>query len=350
MVLYDKETIWRLFMFKNFNKMSVLVGITVFILGLNLAGGILDQSYIQEVEAQEALELAEAERIKAQEALIDEEMEMLLEAELAVPDSVAALLIGLDRSEGLTDVLMVGYLDTDTNQVKIVSVPRDLFIDFREAHFKEIKENNPKNRVLYCKLNEVYNYLGQDQAGLEDLRDIIEVITGIEIKHMMTIDIDGFKDVVDVMGGIEFDVPQDMRYSDPEQDLYINLKAGWQHLDGDKAEQLVRYRRYPRGDLQRIEMQQLVVQALIDKALKIESIDRWIALATKVFAIFKADFGLLLALDYVEYIFEQDLKELISTEHMVTIPSWGELIDEIWYQYWDIEEAHSMVEELIERD
>ena len=49
-------------------------------------------------------------------------------------------------------------------------------------------------------------------------------------------------EMVDVIGGVWFDVPIDMVYDDPTQDLHINLKAGYQKLDGDKAEQLLRFR------------------------------------------------------------------------------------------------------------
>lgn len=67
-------------------------------------------------------------------------------------------------------------------------------------------------------------------------------------------------------------VPQDMYYSDPVQGLYINLKEGQQHLDGDQAEQLVRFRKYPTGDLGRIEVQHQFFSAFVSKILDSETI------------------------------------------------------------------------------
>ena len=73
--------------------------------------------------------------------------------------------------------------------------------------------------------------------------------------------------MIDALGGVDFDVPQNMNYDDPVQDLHIHLKKGFQHLDGDKAEQLVRFRRYPTGDIKRVEVQQDFMKALADQKL-----------------------------------------------------------------------------------
>jgi anionic cell wall polymer biosynthesis LytR-Cps2A-Psr (LCP) family protein len=66
---------------------------------------------------------------------------------------------------------------------------------------------------------------------------------------------------------VDFDVPQDMNYEDPLQNLYIHLEKGYQHLDGDHAEQLVRFRRYANGDIDRIAVQQSFFAALVDQKL-----------------------------------------------------------------------------------
>jgi LCP family protein required for cell wall assembly len=66
---------------------------------------------------------------------------------------------------------------------------------------------------------------------------------------------DAFRETIDALGGVEFDVPQNMNYDDPQQGLSIHLKKGYQLLDGDKAEQLVRFRNYPMGDIDRTKVQ-----------------------------------------------------------------------------------------------
>ena len=85
-------------------------------------------------------------------------------------------------------------------------------------------------------------------------------------------------ELVDAIGGVEFDVPIDMNYDDPTQNLHIHLSAGLQDIDGDKAMQLLRWRKnsdaygnvyggYPNGDLGRIETQQAFLKAVIEKCL-----------------------------------------------------------------------------------
>ena len=75
---------------------------------------------------------------------------------------------------------------------------------------------------------------------------------------------DGFRNVIDALGGVWIDVPQDMKHNDdtPGMELHINLKKGYQLLDGDKAEQFCRFRGYPTADLGRIEAQQTFLKEL----------------------------------------------------------------------------------------
>ncbi len=329
-------------MFKYLNKLSFLLAATCLIIGLTYLGSASD-SIAGDTESDTSVSSGD-EGNSVQETADQGEQEQ----GITVPPSTAGLLIGLDKSGGLTDVLMVGYLDTVKNEVKIVSVPRDLTIDFREPYFKDIKANNPDNNILYCKLTEYYYLTGKTEQSLQDIRSIIEIITGLDIQYMMAININGFKDVVDAVGGIDFDVPQNMKYDDPVQDLHIHLKAGMQHLDGDKAEQLVRFRKYQMGDLQRIQVQQQVLTAIFQKVMTIDSFDQWLALSTSIFNMFEADFGLLTVMQYAEYVFGLDYETLVSPDNMTTIPSWGELVDERWFQKWDIDEANAVVKELIE--
>jgi anionic cell wall polymer biosynthesis LytR-Cps2A-Psr (LCP) family protein len=76
------------------------------------------------------------------------------------------------------------------------------------------------------------------------------------------------------LGGVDFDVPQRMKYTDPMQDLYIDLQPGMQHLDGDKAEQLVRFRSYPFGDIDRIKVQQNFLHAIAEQKLKVSYVGK----------------------------------------------------------------------------
>ena len=100
----------------------------------------------------------------------------------------------------------------------------------------------------------------------------VKDITGIPIHEYVKVNFQAVSDVVDVLGGVVFDVPQNMRYSDPAQDLEIDLEEGEQLLDGDKALQLLRFRRYPMGDLQRVKVQQEFMKAAFEQKFNLKYI------------------------------------------------------------------------------
>ena len=157
------------------------------------------------------------------------------------------LLIGTDSSDKLTDTIMVVRADFENNNIKIVSLLRDTRVKLGSG---------------YSKLNAVY---GRD--GLDGLISCVKEMTGVPVHYYAMVDLDGFKAVVDLLGGVEFDVPQDMKYSDPYQDLYIDLKKGRQLLDGEQSMQLVRFRRYADGDVQRTKVQKDFIKAIIEQKL-----------------------------------------------------------------------------------
>ena len=326
------------------NNIGVLSGITALIMVVSLFGGMSHGPTEAVAEVVEApIEVIPVDEEPVIEEPVVEEVE--------VPDTINGLLIGFDRSGGLTDVLMVGHVDPVNNQVQIISVPRDLEIYFTDEEFKHIKQNNPKNRILHAKLNNIYSLLGWDDQALQDVVSIVEVITGLEIDYIMTVNIDGFSDMVDAMGGVEFYVPQDMDYEDPFQDLYIHLDEGMQVLDGDKAEQLVRYRKgYAMGDLQRIEVQQEFVAAAVDQVLNTRDFGQITELLTTGYSLIETDFGLVVMLEYAEFFFNLDMEHVLSPENMITIPSGGEKIDGVWFQLFDLDEAHEAVREVISND
>jgi LCP family protein required for cell wall assembly len=142
-----------------------------------------------------------------------------------------------------------------------------------------MREEFPEPGKQVMKINAIHHYSG-NELGPEMLVKYLNEILGTDIKYYVRIDFKAFHYLVDSIGGIEFDVPQDMDYDDPSQDLAIHLKAGLQTLDGDKAEQLVRFRKdnygggYINGDLGRIEMQQEFMKVLLAKVASIDTITK----------------------------------------------------------------------------
>lgn len=332
---------------KYVNNLGILGGVAVGIMAVSLFG-ILGTASKEVV----AIEVPVDVPIKIEATVNEkEEIDEVAEVEAYVPEAINGLLIGFDKTGGLTDVIMVGHVDPATNKVQIISIPRDLEVYFTDEAFKEIKANNPNNQVLHCKINSIYSLIGWDERALQDVKAVVEVITGLEMDYMTTIDISGFGEMVDTVGGVEFDVPQDMKYSDPIQDLKIDLKKGVQILDGDKAEQLVRYRKgYERGDLQRIEVQQEFAAAFLDKVTNVRDFNLISQLLTTGYGLIETDFGLVVMLEYAEFFFDLDLEHILSGDNMITIPSYGEKIEGMWFQFFDLEEANKAVEELLSND
>lgn len=165
---------------------------------------------------------------------------------------INALLVGTDKAGSNTDVLMLVSYDIDAGKIYLTSILRDFWA----------VNNGKGHRVNSCMA------LGGDELLLETVTDL----TGVNIDYYAKVDTSGFRDVINILGGVDFYVPMRLKYTDPAQDLYIDLEEGMQHLDGDKAEQLVRFRKpdrgyptYPRGDYQRTEVQRDFIKAVIEQ-------------------------------------------------------------------------------------
>ena len=171
------------------------------------------------------------------------------------------LIAGEDDDYGGTDVIMVGMLDVNEHTLNIVSIPRDTMVN---VPWETKKANSYKNMYEY--LDEDYDqYVDALIAGVKNL-------IGFEVDAYVTIDLDGFVSMIDAIGGVEFEVPQRMYYTDPAQNLYIDLQAGLQTLSGEQAMGLIRYRKnYEHGDIDRISVQQdflkVAAQQLMDQNL-----------------------------------------------------------------------------------
>ncbi len=158
------------------------------------------------------------------------------------------LFLGVDSQAGLCDVMVLVGINFTEGTVTAVQIPRDTYAAYTSADYK--------------KLNGAYTSLG----GADKTADFIGDSFGVEIHGYMCINLDTFADIVDAVGGVDINLPCNMYYSDPEQGLYINLKKGYTHLDGNAARQFVRYRSgYANGDLGRIDAQKLFLAAMLEK-------------------------------------------------------------------------------------
>ena len=170
------------------------------------------------------------------------------------------LIAGTDDGGSRTDTMMLVYVNAVSGELNLLSIPRDTLVNASYS---------------VPKLNACYGVNGGGEEGMEALMDKVEAIIGFRPDGYVLTNLDAFIDLVDLMGGVEFEVPQDMYYNDPAQDLYIDLKAGLQTLNGEQAMGLVRYRSgYATADVQRMSVQRDFVSAAIDQWASLKSIPK----------------------------------------------------------------------------
>ncbi|ACL76068.1 LCP family protein [Ruminiclostridium cellulolyticum] len=208
-------------------------------------------------------------------------------------DPINFLVLIKEASGANTDSMIVANYEPVTNQISLLTIPRDI---------------KPTGKGTY-KINSVF-YLGTKKyanlspserkyKATEYTAQTISNLTNIPIDYYVYLEIDTIKEIVDMLGGVYFDVPADLRYFDPSQDLNINLKKGYQLLDGDKAEQLLRFRKtpyninkassdirkyYDGSDLKRTEMQIRFVNELIKQKATILNLPKLIPVINYTFS------------------------------------------------------------------
>ncbi len=183
-------------------------------------------------------------------------------------DFFTFLVIGRDTGGGgNTDTILLASYDVPNQELNVMSIPRDTMVNVSW----EIK-----------KINSVYPIYGGGDKGIDALDKEISQLVGFVPDFQVVLEWKAVGELVDALGGITFDVPVNMRYTDPTQNLYINVKKGEQLLNGDLAMQVVRFRSYPDGDLGRVKVQQDFLKAVVKKCLRLENMTKVTQLA-KVF-------------------------------------------------------------------
>ena len=164
------------------------------------------------------------------------------------PDFYTILVSGVDDHNGGSDTNILVAVDAANDSIYGVSIPRDTkAIINGEAH----------------KINFAYN-----AGGTALMAETISDQLGIPVDYTVQVDLQGFVALVDAIGGVTFDVPVDMHYEDPYQDLYIHIDKGLQTLNGENAMKVVRFRSgYASQDLGRMQTQQAFLKAAAQQTL-----------------------------------------------------------------------------------
>ena len=182
-------------------------------------------------------------------------------------DPIQVLLLGVSTDLGgkITDTIMVATYNPKNQTASLLSIPRDTYTG-----------NNYANGSASEKINALYT------RGVDKILEEVNDLTGLDLKYYMVIDNQALIKLVDVLEGVEFEVPIDMHYTDETQGLKIRLSKGLQVLDGAKAEQLLRFRKNDNGtgypawygsdDIGRMKTQRNFIMATAKQALQAKNI------------------------------------------------------------------------------
>lgn len=161
--------------------------------------------------------------------------------------------MGRRIDSGRTDTIIVFHVNCRDKRINGLSIPRDTLVNI--PNYGETK------------INSAYHI-----GGIPLALETIENLLGVKIDYYVLLDPESFKRIIDAIGGVEIYVEKDMRYRDSWAKLNIDLKKGYQRLNGSQAEGYIRFRHDPMGDIGRIERQQKFFHALLSQVIKPEVI------------------------------------------------------------------------------
>ena len=221
------------------------------------------------------------------------------------------LILGISTDQDgvdLTDTIIAMSYNPGTQKATLLSIPRDTYTGY-----------NPSMATAYEKINAMYSRKHRPDETLE----AVNRITGLDIPYYIVIKNEGLRKLVDTIGGVTFDVPIDMDYDDGDsQDLHIHLKAGEQLLDGDKAEQLLRFRHnnngssypaeYGDNDTGRMRTQREFLMQVMKQTLKSDNIGKIFDLIDIAKENLISNVNYDVAKDYVPYAVEFDTLDLTT--------------------------------------
>jgi LCP family protein required for cell wall assembly len=241
-------------------------------------------------------------------------------------DPISILMVGIDEREkdnGRTDSMLVITVNPEKKTTKILSIPRD-------TRTKLLNSENPKkNRT--DKINHAYAY-----GGIEMSIESVEHFLNIPIDYYVEVNMEGFKDIVDAVGGINVDNQIEFELDG------VTLKEGPQHLDGTEALAYARMRKQdPRGDLGRGERQREVITKIIDKGKSLSTLTNYDDILDALENNIKTN----LTLNEIIGM-QSSYKSAAKTIDKLEIEGEGQIIDRIWYFIVKDETRQTLSDEL----
>jgi len=195
----------------------------------------------------------------------DEVVVKPLEYKLARPVNI--LVMGIDAVpdaspyssalfEGRSDTMLLVRFNPDDKSISVLSIPRDTEVDIPDMGLTKINEANVKG--------------GAKLAA----KVVSKTLQNIPIDRYVRVSTGAFRELVDLLGGVDVFVSRPMSYMDKTQKFQIDLRQGWQTLNGEKAEEFSRFRDEQTGDLGRIQRQQVLIKAIRDRLINSNIVTR----------------------------------------------------------------------------
>lgn len=311
-------------------------------------------------------------------------------------DCYTFLVVGCDRRQWLSDVIMLARYDVAEKTVAIMQIPRDTYVtatnklylddegrvsgdnfdggngmkinavlghggafaekelerlaqEARDAETDELRslceasflDIDAPTLAAYLKasgsVKQTMAYDIRMRFGVTYLQALLAHAFGVPADYFAQLNLDGFVNIVDAVGGVDIYVQEDMNYDDPFQDLHIHIKKGQQHMDGKTAEGFVRFRYgYAAADIARIDAQKIFMTAFIKKVMSLEGVLNMNDLVTEVGANLSTNLSFSDALYFATNALDVDLASVV----MLTMPGSSKWMNGV--SYYSIDKATMM--------
>lgn len=252
-------------------------------------------------------------------------------------EPINVLLLGMseDIEAKLTDTIILCSYNPETQSASMISIPRDTFIG-----------KNKNQAKGSDKINSLYN------KNPEKLLTTVSNMTGVDVEYYAVVKTQALIEIVDIVGGVDFEVPIDMNYDDPTQDLHIHLKQGMQKIDGEEAEQLLRFRHnndgssypanYGDNDYGRMKTQRAFITETIKQTINLKNIFKSKNIIDTVFANVETNLVLDDLLAYIPTAVDFDVDSIVSNQ----LPGESEKCNDLWFFVQDKKETKELVKTL----
>lgn len=233
------------------------------------------------------------------------------------------LVLGVDKDGTRADTIMLFSVDNINKSIKVLSIPRDTRVSHNGKNFKI-------NACLGFETKEAF------------MIDKIKELTGMPIHYYCEVSFEGIRNIIDILGGVDYNVPMKMDYDDPAQDLHIHLEKGPQHLDGDKAEQLLRFRKgYSNQDLGRIDTQQDFIKELFKQKMQTKYLLKAVEIINAAYPNVQTNFTITSALEFVNILKSTETTDIEG----FVLPGEGQYIGKVSYIVHDPVATKKLIKE-----